>query len=58
MIKGNAFDGVDVSGYVATDGTQNHCFDGYLLYDCGLAVPQAFAQLTINAASTGGGGTE
>lgn len=51
LIKGNAFDGVDVSGYVATDGTQNHCFDGYLLYDCGLAVPQGFAQLTIGAAS-------
>jgi hypothetical protein len=42
---------VDVTGYVATDGTQNHCFDGYLLYDCGLAVPQAFAQLTIGGTS-------
>ena len=51
LIKGNAFDGVDVTGYVATDGTQNHCFDGYLLYDCGLAVPQAFAQLTIGGTS-------
>lgn len=51
LIKGNAFDGVDVTGYVATDGSQNHCFDGYLLYDCGLAVPQSFAQLTIGAAS-------
>ena len=47
LIKGNIFDGVDVSAYVATDGSQNHCFDGYLLYDCGLAVPQAFAELTI-----------
>lgn len=51
LIKGNIFDGVDVSGYVATDGTQNHCFDGYLLYDCGLAVPQGFVQLSINASS-------
>lgn len=51
LIKGNAFDGVDVTGYVATDGSQNHCFDGYLLYDCGLAVPQSFAQLTIGGAS-------
>ena len=49
--QGNAFDGVDVTGYVATDGSQNHCFDGYLLYDCGLAVPQSFAQLTIGGAS-------
>lgn len=52
LIKGNAFDGVDVTGYVATDGTQNHCFDGYLLYDCGLAVPQGFAQLTIGTAAS------
>lgn len=51
LIKGNVFDGVDVTGYIATDGTQNHCFDGYLLYDCGLAVPQGFGQLTIGAAS-------
>ena len=47
LIKGNIFDGVDVSAYVATNGSQKHCFDGYLLYDCGLAVPQAFAELTI-----------
>lgn len=51
LIKGNIFDGVDVSGYVATDGTQNHCFDGYLLYDCGLAVPQGFVQLSIGASA-------
>ena len=48
LIKGNAFDGPDVNGYIATDGTQNHCFDGYLLYDCGLAVPQGFVELSIN----------
>lgn len=51
LIKGNAFDGVDVSGYIATDGSQKHCFDGYLLYDCGLAVPQGFTQLTIGTAA-------
>lgn len=51
LVKGNVFDGVDVTGYVATDGTQNHCFDGYLLYDCGLAVPQGFGQLDIGTAS-------
>lgn len=50
LIKGNIFDGVDVSGYIATDGSQNHCFDGYLLYDCGLAVPQGFVQLSIGTA--------
>lgn len=47
LIKGNAFDGVDVQGYIATDGSQKHCFDGYFLYDCGLAVPEAFVELTI-----------
>lgn len=52
LIKGNIFDGVDVSGYVATDGSQNHCFDGYLLYDCGLAVPKGFGQLTIGTAAS------
>lgn len=51
LVKGNVFDGIDVTGYVATDGTQCHCFDGYLLYDCGLAVPQGFTQLTIGGAS-------
>lgn len=47
LIKGNAFDGIDVQGYIATDGSQKHCFDGYFLYDCGLAVPEAFVELTI-----------
>ena len=47
LLKGNVFDGIDVQGYVATDGSQKHCFDGYLLYDCGLVVPEAFVELTI-----------
>ena len=47
LFKGNVFDGPDVMPYVAQDGTQDRCFDGYELLDCGLAVPQAFAQLTI-----------
>lgn len=51
LVKGNNFDGVDVSGYVATDGSQKHCFDGYLLYDCGLVVPQGFTELTIGTAA-------
>lgn len=58
LVKGNVFDGIDVTGYVATDGTQKHCFDGYLLYDCGLAVPQGFVQLTINNPASGGSTTE
>lgn len=58
LVKGNVFDGIDVTGYVATDGTQKHCFDGYLLYDCGLAVPQGFVQLTINKPASGGSTTE
>ena len=47
LLKGNVFDGPDVMPYIAPDGTQNRCFDGYELIDCGLAVPKAFAQLTI-----------
>lgn len=56
LIKGNAFDGVDVTGYVATDGSQKHCFDGYLLYDCGLVVPQAFVELSIKQSTASSGG--
>ena len=50
LFKGNVFDGPDVMPYVAQDGTQDRCFDGYELLDCGLAVPKAFAQLTIKTA--------
>lgn len=49
LIAGNLFSGPDVTPYVAQDGTQRRCFDGYVLFDCGLTVPQAFAQLTIKA---------
>lgn len=48
LFRGNIFDGVDVTPYVEP-GTQKRCFDGYLLFDGGLAVPQAFSQLTIGA---------
>lgn len=51
LFRGNNFDGPDITPYIATDGTQNHCFDGYLLFDGGLAVPDGFSQLTIGAAS-------
>lgn len=44
-MQGNDFDGVDVTAYVATDGTQNHCFDGYLLFDAGMREPLGFAKL-------------
>lgn len=50
LFKGNVFDGPDVMPYIANDGTQNRCFDGYELIDCGLAVPKSFAQLTIKTA--------
>ena len=49
LIRGNVFSGPDVTPYVATDGTQQHCFDGYLLYDAGLAADTAFVKLTIGA---------
>ena len=50
LVRGNLFDGPDVTPYVAQDGSQKRCFDGYVLFDCGLAVPQAFAQLTVKQA--------
>lgn len=50
QFKGNVFDGPDVMPYIAPDGSQNRCFDGYELVDCGLAVPKSFAQLTIKTA--------
>lgn len=49
LVHGNIFDGIDVTPYVEP-GTQKRCFDGYMLFDCGVAVPQAFAQLTIGEA--------
>lgn len=50
LFKGNVFDGPDVMPYIAPDGSQNRCFDGYELIDCGLVVPKSFAQLTIKTA--------
>lgn len=49
LFRGNNFDGPDVTPYVE-NGTQKRCFDGYLLFDGGLVVPQAFGQLTIATA--------
>lgn len=50
LFRGNIFDGVDVAPYIAQDGSQKRCFDGYVLFDGGLAVPQAFSQLTVKTA--------
>lgn len=49
LFRGNIFDGVDVTPYVEP-GTQKRCFDGYLLFDGGLAVPKSFGHLTIGTA--------
>lgn len=49
LFQGNLFDGPDVTPYIE-HGSQKHCFDGYVLFDGALVVPQAFAQLTIKTA--------
>ena len=49
-MQGNIFDGIDVTAYVATDGSQNHCFDGYMLFDAGMREPKGFAILEITSA--------
>ena len=49
LFHGNLFDGPDVPPYVSPR-SQKRCFDGYVLFDGGLVVPQAFAQLTIKTA--------
>lgn len=49
LFKGNMFDGPDVTPYVQ-QRTQKRCFDGYVLFDGVLTVPEAFAQLTIKQA--------
>lgn len=47
LFRGNLFDGVHVKAIELTDGSWNTAIDGYMLYDGGLAVPEAFTQLTI-----------
>lgn len=47
-VSANLFDGIDVTPYV-DPFTQEHSFTGYACFDCGLAVPKAFAKLTIGA---------
>lgn len=46
LFRGNLFDGPDVTPYIERR-TQKRCFDGYVLFDGALTVPQSFAQLTI-----------
>lgn len=49
LFKGNIFDGPDITPYIQPR-TQKRCFDGYVLFDGVLTVPEAFAQLTIKQA--------
>ena len=48
LFRSNLFDGIDVRPYIE-GGTQLRCWDGYLLYGGALAVPTAFAKVTITA---------
>lgn len=50
LFRSNIFDGISVDPYVE-HGSQKRCWDGYLLYGGALAVPQAFAKITISASS-------
>ena len=50
LFYGNLFDGPTVEAVRLTDGSWNTAIDGYMLYDGGLAVPEAFSQLTIGTA--------
>lgn len=48
LFKSNLFDGIDVRPYIE-GGTQLRCWDGYMLFGGALAVPTAFAKVTITA---------
>ena len=48
LFKSNLFDGIDVRPYIE-GGTQLRCWDGYMLFDGALAVPTAFAKVTVSA---------
>lgn len=52
LVRGNVFNGPDVYPYVE-GGTQLHCFDGYLLFDCALAANTAFSMITVTPAASG-----
>ena len=48
LFKSNLFDGIDVRPYIE-GGTQLRCWDGYMLFGGALAVPTAFAKVTVTA---------
>ena len=48
LFRSNLFDGIDVRPYIE-GGTQLRCWDGYMLYGGALAVPTAFAKITVSA---------
>lgn len=48
LFRSNLFDGIDIRPYIE-GGTQLRCWDGYMLYGGALAVPNAFAKITIGA---------
>lgn len=48
LFKSNLFDGIDVRPYIE-GGTQLRCWDGYMLFGGALAVPTAFAKVTVSA---------
>ena len=49
LFRSNIFDGIDIRPYIE-NGTQQRCWDGYLLYGGVLAIPTAFAKFTIGNA--------
>ena len=48
LFRSNLFDGISIDPYIER-GTQLRCWDGYMLYGGALAVPQAFAKITIGS---------
>lgn len=49
-VSANLFSGIDVTPFVDPK-TQEHSYTAYALFDCGVAVPKAFAKLTIGASA-------
>lgn len=48
LFRSNLFDGISIDPYIER-GTQLRCWDGYMLYGGALAVPVAFAKITIGS---------
>lgn len=49
LVRGNVFDGPDVTAYIE-GGTQLRCFDGYLLFDAAMAADTVFSRITVTPA--------